>query len=151
MTRIIVGQDAAVADWLFATTGAFRLQWNLAIGLAGEDGQLVGAILFTGYNTSDVEVHFYGPGALTRRIVRLICGIAVMHFNVNRMTVRTRKKHMARGCTKLGAVFEGTVRRLYGPSDGNEHAARQYVFYRERLEALAGLRGKSDVLVTQAA
>lgn len=144
-TRIIIGQDAAVAAWLVEIQGCYPLAYNMAIGLADEAGQLVGGILFTGWNGSDIEVHYYGPGTLTRRIVRLICGLAVKQFDVNRMTVRTRKKHMSRGCRKLGATFEGTVKRLYGPTDARNHAGQQFAFFRERLEELAGLKGKQNV------
>jgi hypothetical protein len=46
--------------------------YNMAIGLANDLGELVGGIMFTGWNGSDVEVHFYGPGNLKKREVRLI-------------------------------------------------------------------------------
>jgi hypothetical protein len=142
VTQIVVGQDQRVADWLVTISNCRPMLFNMAIGLTDDSDQLIGGILFTGYNGSDVEVHYYGPGTLTRRIVRLICGIAVKHFNANRMTVRTRKKHMSRGCLKLGAVFEGNVKRLYGPTDGRNHAGKQYAFFREQLEFLAGLKGQ---------
>jgi len=109
----------------------------MALGLADDAGTLVGGIMFSGYNGSDVEVHFYGPGTLTRRIVRLIFMLAAKHFNVNRVTIRTRKDHMARGVQKLGAIYEGTCRRLYGPSDDDVHAGRQYAFLRETIDRLA--------------
>jgi hypothetical protein len=118
---------------------------NMAIGLADDSGELIGGIAFTGYNGSDAEVHFVGPGTLTRRIVRLIFGIAVLQLNLNRLTVRTRKPSMARGVLKLGAVYEGTVRRLYGPTDAAEHAGIQFGFFRETMERLAGLRGEQYV------
>lgn len=144
-TRIITGQDTYVARWMFEVSNSRPMLYNMAIGLADESGALVGGIMFTGWNGSEIECHFYGPGTLNRRILRLIMGLAVKHFNVNRMTVRTRKKHMARGVTKLGAVFEGTIKRLYGPTDRAEHAGRQYAFFRETMERLAGLRNTSNV------
>ncbi len=137
MQQVIYGQDAQVASWLFQISGCRPMQFNAAIGLTNEDGELVGGILFTGWNGSDIEVHFYGPGTLHRRIVRLIMGLALRQFNVNRITIRTRKAHMARGVKKLGAVFEGKVRRLYGPSDDDCHAGQQFAFFRETIEKLA--------------
>jgi len=139
-TRYVFGQDAAVAEWLFAVSNSRPMLYNMAIGIAEETGELVGGVMFTGYNGSDIEVHIFAPGLLTRRTVKLIFGLAIKQFDVNRVTVRTRKKSMARGVTKLGAVFEGTVRRLYGPTGGKEHAGRQYAFFRERMEVLAGFR-----------
>ena len=151
MTQIITGRDAEVAAWLFETTGAFPIHLDLAIGLADDRGALVGAVAFSGYNTSNVEVHTFAPGRLTRRIVRLIMGITILHFNANRLTVITRKKSMARGVRKLGAVYEGTLKRLYGPTDSAEHAGRQYVFYRETIEKLSGLKRNPHVLEPKAA
>lgn len=140
MTTIVTGQDVAVAAWLFDVSGSRPMQFNMAVGLADDNGELIGGIMFTGFNGSDAEVHFFGPGTLKRRVVRLIFGIAVKHFNLNRLTVRTRKEHMSRGVLKLGAKYEGTVRRLYGPTDADEHAGKQYAFFRETMERLAGLQ-----------
>jgi hypothetical protein len=153
MIRYVFGHDAYVAEWMTAISNSRPMLYNMAIGIVEDTtGDLVGGIMFTGYNGSDAEVHFYGPGALTRGTVRLIFGLAVKHFDLNRLTVRTRKRHMARGVSKLGAVFEGTVKRLYGPSDGKHDAGRQYAFFRERMEEIAGLKErKRDVRLDQAA
>ena len=140
MTQIVIGQDQLVAEWLFKTANQRPMLYNMAIGLANEDGFLVGGILFTGYNGSDAEVHFYGPGLLNRRVVRLIFGLAAKHFDLNRLTIRTRKKSMARGVTKLGAIFEGTIKRLYGPTDSKNDSGRQYAFFRETIDKLAGIK-----------
>lgn len=141
MTQLVTGRDAEVAAWMFDKSGCRPMQFSMAIGIADDAGELTGGFMFTGYNGSDVEVHFYGPGALKMRVFRAIFFIAVKQFNVNRMTVRTRKASMSRGVLKLGAVYEGMVRRLYGPTDEDRHAGRQYAFFRERMEQLAGIRG----------
>lgn len=143
-TKLVVGRDDQVAEWIFKELKIKPMQFNAAVGVTKDD-KIVGGILFTAWNGSDVEIHFFGPGVLTRRIVKAIMGMAVLHFNVNRMTVRTRKPHMARGVSKLGAVYEGKIRRLYGPTDNDEHAGEQYAFFRETMERLSGLKGKSDV------
>jgi hypothetical protein len=136
--HLVMGQDERVAGWMFAKTGCKAVQYNLAVGLAEEEDDLVAGILFTGYNGSDAEVHFYGPTHLTRRTLRTIFLIALRVFNLNRLTVRTRKPGMARGVRKLGAVYEGKVRRLYGPTDDDRHAGLQFAFFREEIERLAG-------------
>ena len=135
--RIITGQDARVAEWAFKTWGCKPFHLDLAVGLADDDGELVGAFAFSGYNGSDAECHVLAPGRLTRRVVRAIMFIAAQQLNLNRMTVRTRKTSMARGVQKLGAVPEATIRRLYGPSDEDHDAGRQFVFFRETIEKLA--------------
>jgi|SRR3972149_3038604 len=140
--RLVLGEDARVASWAFETWGCRPFHIDAAVGLSDESGSLVGAFAFSNYNGSDAEVHYYGPKNLTRRVVRSIFMIALHHFNLNRLTVRTRKESMARGVQKLGAVYEGTVRRLYGPSDDNHHAGLQFAFFREDIERLAGFKGK---------
>lgn len=140
MTEIIIGQDARVARWMFEVSNSRPMQYNMAIGLADESGALVGGAMFTEWNGSNAEIHFTGVGNLTRRVVRLIFGLAVMQFDLNRLTVHTRKRSMARGVTKLGAKFECVCKRLYGPTDAPEHAGRRYVFLRETMLKLAGLK-----------
>jgi hypothetical protein len=129
--------QAAVATWMFAKAGCKPMQFNLAVGLVDAAGELRGGIMFTTWNGSDAELHFYGPGCLTRRTVRLAMQIAAEVLRVNRLTVRTRKPSMARGVLKLGAVEEGTVKRLYGPTDEARHAGRQFAFFRETILKLA--------------
>lgn len=129
-----------VAAWMFQVSGCRPMQFETAIGLEDELGQMIGGFMFTAYNGSDAELHYYGPGTLNRRMVRLIFGFALRALNVNRITIRTRKEHMARGVRKLGAVHEGTVRRLYGPTDEDRHAGQQFGFMRETIEKLAALK-----------
>lgn len=135
--RLVTGQDARVAEWAFKTWGCKPFHLDLAVGLADERGELVGAFAFSGYNGSDAECHVLAPGRLTRRVVRAIMFIAAQQLNLNRLTVRTRKESMARGVQKLGAVPEAIIRRLYGPSDEDIDAGRQFVFFRETIEKLA--------------
>lgn len=130
--------DDIVANWMFAMANCNPVQYNIAIGVI-EDDKIVGGILYTNYNGSDAEVHYYGPNKLKTSVVRLIFRIALKVLNLNRLTIRTRKEHMARGVLKLGAVYEGTVRRLYGPTDEDKHAGKQYAFFRERIEKLAAV------------
>ncbi len=137
LTTIITGQDEAIAAWAFQTWGCQPFHVNMAIGLANDEGELVGAFAFSGYNGSDAEIHVLAPGHLNRRTVRLIFGLALRQLNLNRLTVRTRKPSMARGVMKLGAKYECTVRRLYGPTDSDEDAGLQFAFFRETIEKLA--------------
>jgi hypothetical protein len=140
-TFTVYNHDAEIAAWAFAMAGTNPMMFNMAVGIAGEDGRLIGAFLFTNYNGNEAEVHFFGPGTLKRHILREIFSIAIKVFNLHRMVVRTRKVSMARGVKKLGAVYEGVQRCVYGPSDGDEHKAECYAFFRERMEILAGMKG----------
>lgn len=122
---------------MFAKSKCQPMLYNLAVGLVDDAGDIVGGFMFTGYNGSDAEVHYYGPGALTRRVVRSMMQIAAKALKLNRLTIRTRKPSMARGVRKLGAEYEGEIRRLYGPTDEDHHAGQQYVFWRETILKLA--------------
>lgn len=141
MMRLVLGEDAKIADWMFVQSKCNPMQYNMAAGIEDSSGDLVGGIMFTGYNGSDAEVHYYGPNFLSRRTVRAIFQIALTVFNLNRLTIRTRKESMARGVKKLGAVYEGRIKRLYGPTDDESHAGLQFVFFRDRIEKLSGLKG----------
>jgi hypothetical protein len=141
MTGLVIGNDHMVAQWAFTITNSKPMMYNMAVGITDDKGHLCGAFMFTGYNGSDMEVHYYGPGTLKRRILKEIFIFALKVFRVNRLTVRTRKESMSRGVKKLGAVYEGSMRRVYGPTDGDNDKAEQWAFMRERMEQIAGLKG----------
>jgi hypothetical protein len=137
--RLVEDKDGTVARWIFDYVKSIAIRYDLSLGVIDSQGTLKGGIMFSGYNGSDVEVHFFGPGTLKRHVLVMIFKIALLHFKANRMTVRTRKPSMARGVQKLGAVYEGKHLRTYGPTDGDEHAAHQFVFFRERMAEIAGV------------
>jgi hypothetical protein len=130
---VIHGRDAIVGAWLFEVTKTHPMRFDMAVGIVDRDRRLVGAFMFTGFNGSEAEVHFYGPGTLTRGVWREMMRIAVVILRLNRLIIRTRKPSMSRGIAKLGAVWEGTQRRVYGPSDSVEHRADCWVMFRETM------------------
>ena len=136
---VLFGFDPMVAQWAFMATDAKPMLYNACIGVLNKDKALVGAFMFTAYNGSDAEIHYYGPGTLTRKVIREIFLFSVKTLDLNRLTIRTRKDSMSRGVKKLGAEYEGTLKRVYGPLDIRDHTAEQFVFFRERMEELAGL------------
>jgi hypothetical protein len=138
----VYGHDADVAAWAFHSWGCRPFHIDVAVGVASaETGRLVGAFAFSGYNGTEAEVHFFGPGTLSRHILREIFSTALRVLDLHRMVVRTRKASVARGVKKLGAMHEGSQRCVYGPSQGDEHKAECYAFFRDRIEALAETKG----------
>jgi hypothetical protein len=138
VTTLREDTDGAMARWAFERAGSVPMLFNASVGVM--DGMVLkGVFAFTGYNGSEVEVHYYGPGALKRHVLFAMFRLALLHFRVNRLVVRTRKASMARGVQKLGAVFEGKFKRVYGPSDGDQHAAEQFVWFKEVMAAHLGL------------
>ena len=129
-TRFVADQDGSIAAWLFSTAQWTPMLHNVMLGLVDEDGTLKGAAMFTGYNGTDVELHFYGPGLITKRIFRQLAQLSFGFFNVARLTIKTRNPDMIRACTKFGGVFEAKLKRIYGPTDDEENTAHQFVFFR---------------------
>jgi RimJ/RimL family protein N-acetyltransferase len=112
-------RDKEIADWTFRT---FNIQpWPvvLAVGLLKDGNELVGAFLFQEYNGSNAELSYYGPGSVTLRVVREIARAALLLLNVNRLTIRTkrRNKHITRSIGKFGFSFEGVQKMFYGPNE----------------------------------
>ena len=143
--KMLFDSDELVAKWMFAKSGSRPMHYNLAVGIIDDGGTIVGGIMWTGWNGSDAEVHYFGPRHLSRRVVRTIMQISARVLRLNRLTLRTRKTSMARGVAKLGAVHEGTIRRLYGPTDDDRHAGQQFAFFRETILKLANMEGAPDV------
>ena len=139
MISLIEDTDGTIARWGFAAANCMPLQHNACIGVL-EGDKLSGSILFTGYNGSEVEVHYFGPGTLKRHVLLAIFRVALLHFRVNRLVVRTRKESMSRGVKKLGAVFEGLQSRVYGPTDSRDHTAEVWVFFKERLAEILKIK-----------
>jgi hypothetical protein len=138
----VYGHDAEIAAWAFNEWGCRPFHVDMAVGIASaDDGKLVGAFAFSGYNGNEAEVHYLGVGTLKRNIMREIFKVAIQILNLHRLVVRTRKASVARGVKKLGAIYEGQQRCVYGPSDGDEHKAECYAFFRDRMEFLAGKKG----------
>jgi hypothetical protein len=142
LTFPVYGHDAETASWAFNEWGCRPFHVDMAVGVASaDDGKLVGAFAFSSYNGVEAEVHFFGPGTLKRHILREIFAVSIHVLNLHRLVVRTRKPSMARGVKKLGAIYEGAQRCVYGPSQGDEHKAECYAFFRKRMEKLAGIKG----------
>jgi hypothetical protein len=138
----VYGHDADIASWAFGAWGCRPFHVDMAVGIASvKTGNLVGAFAFSSYNGNEAEVHFFGPGTLKRHILREIFRVSVAVLNLHRLVVRTRKVSMARGVRKLGAVYEGVQRCVYGPSHDDEHKAECYAFFRDRMETLAEMKG----------
>lgn len=138
MIQVVSGQDHAFAIWAHNTHGTIRIPYDSVFGLMKGD-KIVGAFMFNNYNYSDVELHFYGKRLFNKAVIKEIAARAILLYRINRMTMKPIKGLYRNSLPKLGAVFECTQRRAYGPTDADRHAADVYVLYRERLEQLAGL------------
>lgn len=120
--KLVTGADHIVAEWAQDRLGPMLFSSYRAFGVADDDGQLRGAMLFHDYNGSNIEITIYGPGCIRRA---LICYAFDYAFRVNRaerLTARTRRGNarMRKMLPKLGFIYEGTSKHYYGPNRGDD-------------------------------
>ncbi len=116
--RLVLGQDAAVAQWAQDKYDCGLPACTHALGIVDDAGIIRGAATLHYYGGSNIELCYWGPTTLTRGIVRQIVEFCFYGLKVARMTCRTQRnnKIMVRHLTKLGVKFEGVARHYYGPS-----------------------------------
>jgi RimJ/RimL family protein N-acetyltransferase len=134
LKTFLLGQDVMVANWVFKTFNFHPVPFCMAVGIIEKDC-LIGGCLFHAHNGPDVEVSFYGPGALDLSVCRGLARLAINRLGVSRITARTSRsnKTMTRGIRKVGFQYEGVRKFGYGEQD-----AIMYGLYGKNLAKLAG-------------
>lgn len=127
----IPGHDRVVADWAQRQFGNAFNFWAMhsAFGVARDDGTLVGAAIFSDYYPGgNVELTYFGPGTLSRRLLNEMSFHAFVTLGCSRVTCRTRKGNTEtiRLLKKAGFRWEGQMKRYFGPRD--EDAAVLFSF-----------------------
>jgi len=146
MTKgILLDADAHVAAWAFQEYNKVPIQFSRALGII-DDGQLVGAAIFSSYNYANADLSYYGKWTVTPGIVRGLTRIALYELRLARCTVIVPKRP-AYLLKKLGAglfgfKYEGVQRRFYGPTDNARHTGCRFVLFREDMEKLLTERVK---------
>ena len=144
MTKgLLLDCDEHVAAWAYQTHNRFPVKADRAIGIV-EDGKLIGAVLFSSYNSMNAELSYYGKNTVTVGIVRAIAKIALYELRLARCTVIVPKRpsYLLKKLAKFGFRYEGVQRRYYGPTDHNRHVGCRFVLFREDIEKLASERFK---------
>lgn len=131
--RLARGDDLSIAQWAFMRFNKRPIQLNCAFAIVDGSDTLCGAVLFSGFNGADVEVHYYGPRTLSRQILKQIGAVVLDGFKAQRVTVKTRNEGLTRGLDKLGVRHECDLANYYGP--GADDTAHQYVIPRRQIEA----------------
>ena len=121
----VSGHDAVVADWAAKMFHGKLNFWAVhsAFGVAGNDGTLIGAALFSDYYPGgNVELTFVGPKTLTRAILNQISYHAFVTLQASRVTAKTRRSTpgVSKLLTKAGFRFECIQKRYFGPDDGDD-------------------------------
>lgn len=138
MKGLLLDCDAEVAAWAFQTYHRAPMHVDRAVGIV-DNNQLVGAVLFTNYNTINAEMSYYGNGTATVGIFRALARIALYELRLARLTVIVPKRpsFLMKKLSKFGFKYEGVQRRNYGHTDTPRNTGCRFVMFREDLEKLA--------------
>lgn len=138
---LLLDCDAQVIAWAFQTYNKMPMHIDRAIGVV-EDGLLVGAALFSSYNSVNAELSYYGKNTVTVGIIRALSKIALYELRLARCTVIVPKRpsFLLKKLTKFGFRYEGVQRRHYGPTDSSRHTGCRFVVFREDMLKLAAER-----------
>lgn len=119
--RLILGQDATVADWVAAriphVTGFKDMA---AIGVARR-GELVGGVVYHEYRGNDIQMSTAaaGPRWLNEGVLRALFAYPFITLKCDRVSAFTPKRnaHTRRFLERIGFVEEGNMRRGFVGDD----------------------------------
>lgn len=135
---LLLDADDYVAAWAFHTHNKVSIKVDRALGIV-ENGQLVGAALFSSYNSMNAELSYYGKGTITLGIIRALARIALYELRLARCTVIVPKRPsylLKKLPVKFGFRYEGVQRRHYGPTNSARHTGCRFVLFREDIEKM---------------
>ncbi len=134
MKTLACGNDGLIVGWTQNSFGVTPRKVDLAVGILDGD-HLVGSAFFQCHSGADVELSYYGPKTMTLDVVKGLAKIAVDHFHVSRVTVRTspENEQMSK-VEKIGFVKEGICHHHYGFGQD----AIVYGLFGRKLAKLAG-------------
>ena len=120
--RLVLGQDETVGLFAAQKIGIPIIPPYTSMGIVDDADELVGAIIYNSYNKFDIEISFYGPGAMHRRFIRAAFAYPFEQLNVLRLTAKTKRsnKTMCKLLPRLGFVFEATLKNHFGPTRGDD-------------------------------
>ena len=139
MTKgLLLNCDALVSAWAFETHNRAPMLVDRAFGVV-EDNKIVGAALFSSYNTVNAEFSYYGKGSLTLGIIKALAKIALYELHLSRCTVIVPKRpsFLLKKLGKFGFRYEGVQRRYYGPTDHPKNTGCRFVIFSEDMNKLA--------------
>ena len=121
---LVVDRPAEVAAWASIQLGAPIGGECKAIGVLNGSGAIVGAIIFTNWNGSNMDATVVGRKCFTRNTIRFAADYVFNQLRYNRVTFRTKRsnKPVCRLLAKhIGSEgFEGTARAWYGPDRSDD-------------------------------
>ena len=87
-----------------------------------KDNTLQGAAIFQNYNKSNIEIHFYGPGAVSIKSWRNALWYAFDYLKVNRLTTMCERKNkqVLKALPRLGFKYETSLKRYFSLDSGSD-------------------------------
>lgn len=143
MNGILLGDDDAVASWAWKTYNLYPLSYIRALGVLRDD-KLVGAAIFSHYNSCDAHLSYYGVNTLTGGIIKCLAHIAIDDLNLSRITLVIPKKsrRLLKSVLKLGFKVEGIQRCFFGRQDSIRNTGVRLVLFRDQIEAFVHKNNK---------
>lgn len=112
MKQIVAGD--AVVQWVAGRVGRPIELPAASLGVA-IDGSLIGGVVFSGFNGSDIEITVAGePRAWTPIFLRRVGEYVWGELACLRMTIRTEQPRVVDLAQRLGGQIEGRMRDFYG-------------------------------------
>lgn len=133
-----------IASWCWKEYNLQPMKMDASIGIIDStDNNLVGAALFYNWNGPNVELNLYTDAVeqrITPGLFRSLAFIALRHFNVIRVTIRTATHNTSiiRNALKFGFEHEGIEKNFYG----FDRDCVRMVLHRAGIEKIAGPRAK---------
>lgn len=103
-----------------------------AVGFLNENG-IQGAALFSDYNGSNIEMHYYGPRCVTRQNFKVVLDYVFNQLKCNRFTVKPYRKDkiLIDIVKRLGFIYEGELKNYYGIKSEED----AIIYYMTKIEA----------------
>lgn len=122
MSTLLFGHDVAVAKWVGEQLGVLIVPPYTAIGVIDQSGTLIGGCIWNDYNGTNVEATIYGPGAMTRPVIRAMFHYAYVQLGCWRVSASTRRDNaeFRKVLQRLGFRFEGVSPRFYSRSKAGD-------------------------------
>lgn len=124
---LVFGQEQRVIPWVVSRIPHAPSGFGCcaAIGVAGQDGELRGGVVYHEYRVNDVQMSLAGnPGWLNRESIRAFFRYPFVQLGVDRVTcfVPARNTRTRAFCEKFGFTREGVIRRGFAsnPAGGFE-------------------------------
>lgn len=122
MLSLLYGHDQDIAEWTAGRLGQTVDPPYRAIGIVDETGEIRGGMVFNRYTRANIEITMYGPGCLTRAVIRGWFDYVFEQLKCIRLTAITRRdnKLVCRLLPRLGFTYEATMKNFFGPKKADD-------------------------------